>query len=178
VKKEVIMICLIRHERSKKTGFTLVDGTSKSCLLSELRAGLVAYDSRGVWALGNPGSSSMWMHGGIAGDDFGPNCLHFAGDDTLNCQQIQDAYGGRESLAGKGMGCWAFTPPTNLGESWLAQGTARSMHQGGVLMSMADGSVRWITDNIQVLPSDTSSLSVWDRLMLSADGQVGSVDAM
>jgi hypothetical protein len=58
------------------------------------------------------------------------------------------------------------------------QQAARSMHLGGVFVSMVDGSVRWISDNIQILPSDPSNLSVWDRLMLSADGQVVPSDAM
>jgi len=35
---------------------------------------------------------------------------------------------------------------------------------------MTDGSVRWIDDSIEVRPSTATSLSVWDRLMLSADG--------
>jgi hypothetical protein len=44
------------------------------------------------------------------------------------------------------------------------------MHVGGVFVGMADGSVHWISDFIQVRPSSTSNPSVWDRLMLSRDG--------
>ncbi|HEV3415619.1 MAG TPA: H-X9-DG-CTERM domain-containing protein, partial [Pirellulales bacterium] len=53
------------------------------------------------------------------------------------------------------------------------QQTARSMHPGGVNVCMADGSVHWISDNIQVgygtAPNPT--LGVWDKLMLSNDGE-------
>jgi len=45
------------------------------------------------------------------------------------------------------------------------------MHAGGVFVAMADGSVRWITDFIQILPSSIGNLSVWDRIMVSNDGQ-------
>lgn len=154
----------------------ITDGTTKTCLLAELRAGLTPYDSRGVWALGNAASSSLWAHGGSFGDDYGPNCMEPKADDTTNCAQIQQAFGGEAALAAKGMGCWDCMLAANVEQ--LGQGTARSMHLGGVFVSMVDGSVRWITDNIQVLPSDPSNFSVWDRLMLSADGQVVPSDAM
>jgi hypothetical protein len=154
----------------------MLDGTSKTCLLGELRAGLTPYDSRGVWALGNPASSSLWAHGGSFGDDYGPNCLEPRADDTTNCAQIQQSFGGEDALVAKGMGCWDSMLAAHVEQ--LGQGTARSMHLGGVFVSMADGSVRWITDHIQVLPSDASNFSVWDRLMLSADGQVVSADAL
>jgi len=147
------------------------DGSSKTCLLGELRAGLTPYDPRGVWALGNPASSSMWGHGGIFGDAYGPNCLHPGADDIGNCDQVTQAFGGESKLAAMGMGCY------NLYDNW-AQGTARSLHVGGVFISMADGSVRWVSDTIQVLPSTTFNLSVWDRLMLSADGQVVAAEDM
>jgi prepilin-type N-terminal cleavage/methylation domain-containing protein len=152
----------------------LTDGKSTTCLLAELRSGLTAADYRGVWALGNAGASSMWAHGGSFGDDYGPNCLEVRADDIPNCQQIQEGFGGEEALAAKGMGCCRlYSFVTSVG-----QGTARSMHPGGVFVSMADGSVRWITDMIQVLPSAAGAFSVWDRLMLSADGQPVPVDAM
>ena len=50
------------------------DGTSKTVLLAEIRTGLFPYDNRGVWALGVAASSSLWGHGGIDGDNYGPNC--------------------------------------------------------------------------------------------------------
>jgi len=150
----------------------ITDGLSKTVMLAEIRSGVTAFDPRGVWALGLPGSSSLWTHGGIYGDAYGPNCPNAFADDICNCDLIKTAVGGEEALAAMLMGCW-----DNAGNS-MSQGTARSLHVGGVFVSMADGSVRWVTDMIQVLPSTPANLSVWDRLMLSADGQVVPADAM
>ena len=49
------------------------------------------------------------------------------------------------------------------------------MHEGGVNTCFADGSVHWISDYIDISGNYNASpplLSVWDRLILSADGQV------
>jgi len=149
----------------------ITDGLSKTTLLLELRAGLTSYDGRGVWALGMPGASSLWAHGGIYHDANGPNSYWFAADDVINCFQLRNQFG-TEGLGNKCMGCYPG------GRAYWQGAGARSMHPGGLCISMADGSVRWITDMIQILPSDPTSLSVWDRLMLSADGQTVPADAM
>ena len=137
------------------------DGTSNTVLVGELRAGITAYDPRGVWALSGACSSAMWAHGGIWGDDFGPNNANAASDDTMNCTQIQTAQGGASALADAGMPCFPYMNDEQ---------TARSMHAGGVNTCFADGSVHWLGDFIDAYPSSTASLSVWDSLMLSADG--------
>ena len=52
--------------------------------------------------------------------------------------------------------------------------TARSMHPGGVLVCMCDGSVRWINDYIEVgmiYGTPPKVLGLWDKLNLSNDGQ-------
>jgi prepilin-type processing-associated H-X9-DG protein len=73
-------------------------------------------------------------------------------------------------LIAEGMSCW--------NDNANNEQTARSLHPDGVNTCFCDGSVHWIGDYIQVRPStaanDGSSwnLSVWDRLMCSADGQV------
>ena len=149
----------------------IVDGMSKTTLLLELRAGLTSYDGRGVWALGMPGASSLWAHGGIFHDANGPNTHWYAADDVINCFQLRNEFG-TDGLGDKCMGCY---PGGRM--YWQGAG-ARSMHPGGLCVSMADGSVRWITDLIQVLPSDPTNVSIWDRLMLSADGQTVPADAM
>jgi hypothetical protein len=143
----------------------VTDGTSKTVLLAEIRTGLFPYDNRGVWALGVAGSSSIWGHGGIDGDSYGPNCAETFADDIFNCDQVRMAAGGGDRLVAIRMGCYG---PAGRPES--GQATARSLHQGGVFVCMADGSVRWIDDTIEVLPSTATNLSIWDRLMLSADG--------
>jgi prepilin-type N-terminal cleavage/methylation domain-containing protein len=139
------------------------DGTTKTILLAEIRAGITDYDSRGIWALGM-GSSSLWGHGGIYGDCYGPNSPVISADDVITCSDIVSSVGGHERLQAMGMPCSLVD-----GMSW--QQTARSMHHEGIYVCMADGSVQWISDFIQVMPSTDDNLSVWDRLMLSADGQ-------
>ena len=141
------------------------DGTSKTVLLAEIRTGLFPFDNRGVWALGVAASSSLWGHGGIDGDNYGPNCAEPFADDIFNCDQVRTEAGGSDRLVALTMGCYG---PAGRPES--GQATARSLHQGGVFVCMSDGSVRWIEDSIEVRPSTATSLSVWDRLMLSADG--------
>jgi hypothetical protein len=49
------------------------------------------------------------------------------------------------------------------------------MHRDGLSACFMDGSVHWLSDYIDVLPSSSANLSVWDRLMLSMDAQAGSV---
>lgn len=142
------------------------DGTSKTVLIAEVRSGLSPIDNRGVWAMGCAGASSLWCHGGIYGDDYGPNCAEPYADDIFNCDQLRSAVGGVANLVAANMGCFGPSPPIS------GQGTSRSMHQGGVYACTADGAVRWIDDHIEVRPSAAAWLSVWDRLMLSGDGQV------
>ncbi len=150
----------------------ITDGTTRTVLVVEIRAGLTPADNRGVWAMGLAGASSVWAHGGIEGDAYGPNCVEPGADDIFNCDQVRAVVGGLDALVKQNMGCYGHTP------AQAGQATARSLHAGGVFAGMVDGSVRWITDNVQVLPSDSSNLSVWDRLMLSADGQVVPSDEM
>jgi hypothetical protein len=132
-------------------------------MISEVRAGLAAMDTRGVWALAK-GSSSLWWHGGLDGDAAGPNSKEPWADNILN---------GPEILAAVGIKTLLHEMPCYYVESVFSnQQTARSMHQGGVFVCMADGSVRWISDFIQARPSTEASLSVLDRLLVSKDGQV------
>lgn len=145
-----------------KRNADIVDGLSKTVLLAEVRAGVAAVDPRGVWALGKS-PSSIWGHGGrTGGDDHGPNNLSEFGDDFASCSTVALQF--NYNLARLGMGC-SRLDLTNI------QQTARSMHLGGVFVAFVDGSIRWVSDLIQVVPSTASNLSVWDRIMVSSDGQ-------
>ena len=146
------------------------DGTSCTLLLAEIRAGVTSYDSRGVWAMSGACPSALWAHGSW-GDDNGPNSPQPAADDVLACGDIQNAVGassGTTMLQKMGMPCSNGNWP-----NW--QQTARSMHKGGVNIALADGSVRWINDYIDIssgsITNSPPTFSVWDRLNLSKDGQ-------
>jgi prepilin-type processing-associated H-X9-DG protein len=151
----------------------ITDGASKTVLLGEIRAGLDSTDARGVWAMAGGCASSLCAHG-FLGDDGGPNCPNINADDVFSCNSTVNDFGSQQALNMLGMPC--------VGNNDSHQQTARSMHNGGVQVSMCDGSVQWIDDSIVVgmysINTDAlgkylpSFLGPWDLLMLSQDGQV------
>jgi prepilin-type N-terminal cleavage/methylation domain-containing protein/prepilin-type processing-associated H-X9-DG protein len=147
------------------------DGSSNTLLLAEIRAGITSYDSRGVWAMSGACPSALWAHGSW-GDDNGPDSNQPKADDCLACGDIKTAMGGTVALARMGMACSEDNGPS-CWPNW--QQTARSMHRNGVNVALADGSVRWISDFIDIssgnIANNPPTYSVWDRLNLSNDGQ-------
>jgi len=161
----------------------VTDGLSNTILLGELRAGLTPYDTRGTWAMGGGCPSGLWGYGyaGLGSnyrDDYGPNCPIFSADGMTNSSQLVADYGGGGDVASgagnialvkEGMPCSG-----GIGD---AQQTARSLHPDGVNVCLADGSVQWISDFIQVTGGTGSAMSVWDRLIGSGDGEPISANA-
>lgn len=147
------------------------DGTSYTILAAEIRAGVLPHDVRGTWALGG-GPSALWRHG-YYGDAAGPNSPGIEADDTIGCSDVRRGFGGVVALAKEKMGCIERTGNT--------QQTARSMHQGGVFAVFADGSVHYISDDVEIrvdgITETPPYTSVWDRLNLSADGEIIGSDA-
>ena len=145
------------------------DGTSNTVLVAEIRAGVGAMDPRGTWALGN-GSSTLWGHGSYMGDANGPNSAGIGGDNVTSCPDIWAAFGCNswntcQRLMEMNMSCY---------HCQSNQQAARSLHPGGIHACFADGSVHWIGDYVDTHGSITANppvYSVWDRLMLSSDGQ-------
>jgi prepilin-type processing-associated H-X9-DG protein len=185
---------------------TMGDGAASTVLVAEVRAGVNESDLRGTWALGACGASSLWGHGSFWGRGQvntvcnGPNAAPSGGrggDQIWGCNSVRSSVGGGNMLEQWLMGC---------SEGPNAAATSRSLHAGGVQCVFADGSVHFISDNVDVYGSprcsvdrqffnpsnqsvhdhfhashnffDFKSLSVWDSLMLSNDGNVIPPDAL
>ena len=81
----------------------------------------------------------------------------------MSCSDLWKAFGNGNGtqVAALGMAC---APGGKV--NW--QQTARSLHPGGVNVCLADGSVRFISDFVE-LGTDINNLGVWDKLNLSND---------
>jgi hypothetical protein len=137
---------------------------SRTILLAEIRAGITSYDPRGVWAMSGACPSSIWGVAYFMGDDYGPNCNTPLADDIISCSQAWTDFGGGPAVAEMGMACSNGNWP-----NW--QQTARSLHEGGVYVSLADGSVQWLSDNVNSSPDTYENPSVWAMLFSSGDSQ-------
>jgi len=140
------------------------DGTSNTIMFNELRVGINSGDRRGVWAMGLSGSSVTAAH--AIGDALQPN------DNTEKSDDIEDCTALRAQIAkatvGMGdmrMGCSFDNAPMNW-PNWQAQ--SRSLHPGGVLACFADGSTRFITNNI--------ATTNWYLLNSREDGKAANFD--
>jgi prepilin-type N-terminal cleavage/methylation domain-containing protein len=153
----------------------ITDGTSCTVMLAEIRAGITSFDSRGVWAMAGACASSLWCHGGGGTNDNGPNNQWDGADDVYVCEDIWTAFGGEKNVQAMGMSCSTGGGfGSGIGGYANEQQTARSMHVGGVYACFCDGSAQWISDYVDITGKP---FSVWDRLMLSADGLVIPSDA-
>ena len=153
----------------------ITDGTTKTLLVAELRVGLAEVDRRGTWALGLPGASSLWGHGLTV--ESGPNgIIH---DSIGRCDEIVGTVG-QLMLQRESMVCDPLQDPsTNTAHS-------RSRHTGGVFACLADGSVRFVGDEIDCgdpyaaggLFRDAAgkpapaTIGVWQRLNAARDGLI------
>lgn len=149
----------------------IVDGTSKTIMLGEVRAGLTDQDGRGVWALGHAGASLLAAYAS-GGDDNGPNYCDVNADDVhapgvCGAGPVCGGAVGSGEAATECMTCYSTT-------GGFDQATTRSRHVGGVFMAMADASVQWISDDIETNGCYNSTCcTVWDYMITSADGGAG-----
>jgi len=141
----------------------VTDGTSKSIMIGEIRAGLGPGDSHGTWALGHAGASII--NGcGAGGDDNGPNvCNTVHKEDDVFSDLCADA-----SATSVCMSC-------DIG-TYASQATIRSQHAGGAFVAMCDGSVTFINNDIETTGPTIGSpcCTAWDYMLTSADeGKLG-----
>jgi prepilin-type N-terminal cleavage/methylation domain-containing protein/prepilin-type processing-associated H-X9-DG protein len=137
------------------------DGTTKTIMLGEIRAGITDQDSRGVWALGHAGASILARYG-AGGDADGPNACYTLSDDVYSDLCVPPSGEAKTEC----MTCY-------LGDHFK-QGTVRSKHPGGVHIAMCDGSVQFISDDIETSGGAAAACcSVWDKMISSADGDRG-----
>jgi prepilin-type N-terminal cleavage/methylation domain-containing protein/prepilin-type processing-associated H-X9-DG protein len=118
----------------------ITDGTSNTIMVGELRAGISPLDPRGVWALGFPSASIV--NAGRAPYNPTPNNVlgdsGGDGDEIQNCAKFWNpTIGSRQR-----MGC--INDPGAI----MTSGMSRSLHTNGVNTCFADGSVRFLPDNI------------------------------
>ncbi|MBA3482106.1 MAG: DUF1559 domain-containing protein [Pirellulales bacterium] len=55
------------------------------------------------------------------------------------------------------------------GGGYFAQAGVRSLHAGGAYIAMCDGSVTFVSDDVETSGAYGSWGTVWDRLIASAD---------
>lgn len=134
----------------------ITDGTSKTILIGEIRAGITERDARGVWALGHAGASLLAMYGS-EGDANGPNACYPTADDVYS------------DICGKPDG---ITNCLDCDPDYFAQATTRSAHSGGAYISKCDGSVSFISDDVETSGQYGNWGSLWDRLIASADNGI------
>lgn len=143
----------------------ITDGTTKSILLGEVRAGVTGQDERGIWAIGAAGSSMLFWYGST-GDANGPNVCNAFADDVRGPKPKDAALLESECM------------PDYHGDDWADQATVRSQHAGGVVLGMADGSAHFVSDDIDTTGPYGSwgvngeGMSVWDKMIASQDGMV------
>ncbi len=147
----------------------ITDGTTNTFLLAEIRTGVNERDVRGTWALEGAGPSAVAAYG-FYGDARGPNCPYPKADDIVGCVGVSQSVGGDAELTRLGMGCSGATTRSNR------QACPRSMHLDGLFVAMCDGSVQWINNDIETL-APPGELAVWDKLILSTDGELIQRDA-
>ncbi len=148
----------------------ILDGTSNTLMVTELRAGVNEGDRRGTWAMGVPGASAT-MANGRDSDANGPNPCNDASDDIEDCTSLS-SNPGVQALLADCMGCWSGCDNH--------QATTRSKHPGGVMCATADASVHFVSDNVdtggvwhcsgQAENINTCPMSVWDRFCVASDG--------
>jgi prepilin-type N-terminal cleavage/methylation domain-containing protein/prepilin-type processing-associated H-X9-DG protein len=134
----------------------VTDGLSNTIAVDEVRAGLDALDPRGVWALGQIGSSLIARHG-IFSISSRPNPCTASGEQFIGCAVLRQRLG--TQLDGECMGCDAGLAPNEAN----TEAGSRSMHPNGVNVVALDGSVHFLNNSMDQ--------SVWHALHTRDGGE-------
>ena len=134
----------------------ITDGASKTILIGEIRAGITEKMRDGVWAMGHAGASLLAMYGS-EGDANGPNACYPKADDVYS------------NVCGKPDG---ISNCLDCDPGYFAQATTRSLHAGGAYIAMCDGSVSFVSDDVETSGQYGNWGSLWDRLIASADSGI------
>jgi prepilin-type N-terminal cleavage/methylation domain-containing protein len=137
----------------------IIDGTSKTFLLGEILSGATENDARGVWAMGHAGASLLAAYGSVS-DDNGPNFGGANADDVYSDFCGTNGELTADEVTHK-MPCFQGTV--------FDQATMRSAHFGGVFVAMCDGSVQFISDDIETSGDGGTCCTPWDWLITSGD---------
>lgn len=124
----------------------VADGLSRTVIVDELRAGVHPLDPRGVWALGQVGSSATARHGRFS-DAGKPNHHNPHGEEIMGCTALVDEVGAG-FLMKENMPCYQ---PYVRDIEVNVQAGARSMHPGVVNVLYCDGAVAFIDDEVDYL---------------------------
>src|SRR5262249_7022868 len=115
----------------------ITDGTSNTIMVAELRAGIKSVDPRGVWAIGQPGSSIVNAGRDATNPtpnnrlgDINSSGKYKFGDELEFCTS---KYANPTQGSVDGMGC--------NGNTLMTSAQSRSKHTGGVNVCLGDGSV-------------------------------------
>lgn len=137
----------------------ITDGLTHTVAVDEIRAGIHELDPRGVWALGQAGSSSTLRHG-LTGNAGGPNASDPKADDIIGCNEVKQAVG-EATLLEECMPCYASKGADSITTN--SQAAARSMHAAGVHILMVGGSVTFLADEVD--------LGVWHAIHTRDSGE-------
>ena len=140
----------------------ITDGTSKTMMIGEIRAGITELDWRGAWALPHPGGSLLAGHGS-GGDSNGPNNCDGFGNADDKAKDLSDfsCLTNKDALIAECMACHD--------DDVFAQAAPRSTHPGGVIIAHVDGSAKFLSDDIETSGKSGSCCSPWDYLIMGAD---------
>ncbi len=95
-----------------------------------------------------------------------PNMCAVLADDVFS----DDCYSATLCQIGGGSGITESECMQCGGVTYSAQQTTRSSHPGGVYVAMCDGSVQFVSDDIESTGCYGQCCTAWDYMIASADG--------